>query len=262
MDFLRLLLAGFEIQSISDFEIIISDDGSNKTFVDELNHIMASTKLSIRHNWHPDTGFRKNLVLNSSVKSAAAGYLIFVDGDCIPHPHFVEEHLNHAEKGVCLMGRRVMLSERITKKLSADVIRKGMLQSPRMLIEMLWDYFRIRLFHFKKGIYIKNPLLRKYVNRKKDRGILGSNFSLYKSDLLAVNGFDERYQAAGYGEDTDLELRLRLNNMRFKTLMNIAVQYHCYHKLLPRLEQSRLVFELAKQEKRAFTPYGIEKGNE
>jgi GT2 family glycosyltransferase len=89
--------------------------------------------------------------------------------------------------------------------------------------------------------------------------MLGSNFSLYKSDLLAVNGFDERYQTAGYGEDSDLEFRLRLNNIRFKTLFNIAVQYHLYHKLLPRLEESIRLYEQAKREKTAFTPYGIEK---
>ncbi|MEE1258562.1 MAG: galactosyltransferase-related protein [Paludibacteraceae bacterium] len=39
-------------------------------------------------------------------------------------------------------------------------------------------------------------------------GLLGCNFGIYKSDLLKVNGFDERFLAPATGEDTDLEARL------------------------------------------------------
>jgi glycosyltransferase involved in cell wall biosynthesis len=258
-DFLQLVLAGFETQTEKDFEIIVSDDGSGPEFREVLHEYMATSPLKIKHNWHPDIGFRKNRILNSSIKLSAAGYLVFADGDCIPHPCFVEEHLKNAEKGVCLMGRRVMLSKRITEKLTKEAVRNGIMNSGRMLIEMLFDYVTIRLFHFKKGLYVKSKLLRKYFNRKKNRGLLGSNFSIYKHDLLAINGFDERYQTATYGEDVDIEMRLKLNGIRFRTLMNIAVQYHCYHKLLPRPYESRLIFELAQKEQRAFTPYGIEK---
>jgi glycosyltransferase involved in cell wall biosynthesis len=259
MDFLRLVFAGFETQTEKNFEIIISDDGSCPAFRESLRQIIGTTSLNIKHNWHPDIGFRKNLCLNNSVKMSAAPYLIFIDGDCIPHPCFVEEHLKNAEQRVCLVGRRVMLSKRITAKLTAKAVSNGVMNSGKMQLEMLWDYLTLRLFHFKKGLYVTNKWLRKYFNRKKNRGLLGCNFSLYKSDLLAVNGFDERYQAATYGEDVDIEMRLKLIGIGFKTLMNIAVQFHCYHQLLARPEESRLLYELAEKEQRAFTPYGIEK---
>lgn len=259
MHFLRLVLAGFETQTEKDFEIIVSDDGSGSAFREALLQLIATIPLKIKYNWHPDIGFRKNLILNSSIKISTAGYLIFIDGDCIPHPCFVAEHLKNAEQKVCLMGRRVMLSQRLTEKLTAKAIRNGYMNSGKMMMEMLWDYSTLRLFHFKKGLYVRNNWLRKYFNRKKNRGLLGSNFSIYKSDLLAINGFDERYLAATYGEDVDIEMRLKLIGIQFRTLMNIAVQYHCYHKLLPRPEESRLIYERAKKEQRAFTPYGIEK---
>ncbi|HEU5364027.1 MAG TPA: glycosyltransferase [Hanamia sp.] len=259
MDFLRLVLAGFETQTEKNFEIIISDDGSGPEFRESLRQLIATTSLNIKHNWHPDIGFRKNLALNNSIKMSAAPYLIFIDGDCIPHPCFVEEHLKNAEQKVCLIGRRVMLSKRITSKLTAKAVSKGIMNSGKMQLEMLGDYLTLHLFHFKKGLYVRNKWLRKFLNRKKNRGLLGCNFSLYKSDLLSVNGFDERYQAATYGEDVDLEMRLKLIGTGFKTLMNIAVQYHCYHQLLERPEESRLLYELATKEQRAFTPYGIEK---
>ncbi len=50
-------------------------------------------------------------------------------------------------------------------------------------------------------------------------------FSLYKKKLLAINGFDERYVAPSIGEDSDVQFRLELNNVKIKILNNIAVQY-------------------------------------
>ena len=262
MNFLRLVLAGFETQTEKDFEIFISDDGSGKEFFDAVQQIIKTTNLKLFHNWHPDIGFRKNVVLNSSIQKSSASYLIFIDGDCIPHPAFVEEHLKYAKKGICLMGRRVMLSKRISEKLTANKVSNGIMHSRKMLLKMMCHLLTMQLFHFKKGIYIKNNLVRKFINREKNRGLLGCNFSLYKSDILGINGFDERYITATYGEDVDIEMRLKLNGMRFKTLMNIAVQYHLYHALLPRPEESRLLFELAKKEHKAFTPFGIVKAVE
>ena len=254
--FLKLVLAGFELQTERDFEILVPDDGSGRPFVEALEALIAASPLTIRHIWHPDDGFRKNRILNRSIQAAGAPYLIFVDGDCIPHPAFVAEHLRHASPGVCLAGRRADLSPQITRMLTPERVRAGILQSPGMLLRMFGDYFRMRLFHVMNGIYVRNRLLRRFFNRK-ERGLLGANFSLYKTDILAVNGFDERYTSVAFGEDSDLELRLRLNGIRFRTLLSIAVQYHCYHPLLPRPEASYLQYRQALQEQRAFTPYGI-----
>lgn len=258
MDFLKLVLAGLEIQTEQDFEVIISDDGSNEAFIRELKAVQAAAPLHIIHNWHEDSGFRKNRILNSSIRLARAPYLIFIDGDCIPHPAFVAEHLGNAAPDTCLAGRRMDLSQEITDQLTPEKIRKGILQSPGMRLKMFYDYARLRLFHVMNGIYFRQPALRRFFNRK-ERGLLGANFSLHKSTILAINGFDERYTAPTYGEDSDIELRLRLNKVAIKPVLNIAVMYHCRHKLLPRPEESRAVYELALQEQTAFTPYGIVK---
>lgn len=258
MDFLKLVLAGFEIQTEKDFEIIISDDGSNDAFVKELRQLQQQSPLAIFHNWHADDGFRKNQVLNKSIVMARAPYLIFVDGDCIPHPAFVAEHLAHAAVNVCLAGRRMDISERITKQLTPEKIRQGYLQAAGTTIGMFIDYARLKLFHVMNGIYVKSKVLRNYFNRK-ERGLLGANFSLYKADLVAINGFDERYVTPTFGEDSDIELRLRINGVKILPVLNIAVMYHCKHKLLPRLDASKAIYEMAVAEHRAFTPYGIVK---
>jgi hypothetical protein len=59
--------------------------------------------------------------------------------------------------------------------------------------------------------------------------MLGCNFSLYKKDLLRINGFDELYNGPGFGEDSDVEYRLSLIGVKGKSLRNIAIQFHIYH---------------------------------
>ena len=90
--------------------------------------------------------------------------------------------------------------------------------------------------YVEKGFYLENKFLRKTLN-KKYRGLLGCNFSLYKQDILAINGFDERYEAPSIGEDSDIEFRLGLNGVKVKSLNQIAVQYHLYHKLQERVTE-------------------------
>lgn len=256
LDFLKLVLAGLEGQTERDFEVLISDDGSGEAFVAGLKETAAASPLRLRHVWHADDGFRKNKILNESIRQAAAPYLIFLDGDCIPHPRFVAEHLAHAAPDACLAGRRIDLSARLTRQLTPDAVRKGMLQRAGTWAGLLADFLTARAFHFMNGLYVENGLLRRYFNRK-ERGLLGANFSVGKAVLEGINGFDERYNAPTFGEDSDVELRLRLAGIRIVPVLNIAVAYHCHHKLLPRPDSSRLLYEQAVREARPFTPYGI-----
>jgi hypothetical protein len=54
---------------------------------------------------------------------------------------------------------------------------------------------------------------------------------LAKKDLIAINGFDEDYTAAGGGEDSDIEWRLKaLGNISFYSMKFSAIVYHIYHQ--------------------------------
>ena len=106
------------------------------------------------------------------------------------------------------------------------------------------------------GFYIQNKFLRKQSN-KKYRGLLGCNFFLYKKDILAINDFDERYEAPSIGEDSDIEFRLGLNGVKVKSLNHISVQYHLYHKIQERLKKNLDLFEQIKKTKIAYTPFGL-----
>ena len=256
VDYLKLVFAGLEGQTFKDFEVIIADDGSSPFVVEEIELMARSASFPVIHLWQEDRGFRKNRMLNRAVDAAGSNYIIFIDADCVPHPVFIEEHLNYAEPNFCLTGRRVNLSENFTKKLTPERIKRGFLENEKFLL--IIDGLFGGSFDVEKGFYFRSPALREYFNKKK-RGLLGCNFSIHKEDLVKINGFDERYEAPSIGEDSDIQYRLELNGTGIKSLNNIAVQYHLYHKLQERPVENLELFNKVKESGVAFTPFGIKK---
>ena len=254
--YLDLVLSGFARQTHKNFEVILADDGSNKGNVSKVKQLIKAYEFPIHHLWQEDDGFRKNILLNRSIMKSRSSIMIFVDGDCVPHSCFVEEHIKSTKPGACSTARRVNLSQKFTNRLTPHLVRAGILE--HSLFSYLMDAVLKRGNHSGQGIYVKNPFLRKWINRK-NRGILGSNFSVHKKDLVKINGFDERYRHPAVGEDTDIEFRLRLNEDRIQSLVNAAIQFHLYHKLLPRKKENDLIFEEVKRRNEAVTPYGIYK---
>jgi glycosyltransferase involved in cell wall biosynthesis len=255
VDALKLVLSGFERQTQKNFEIIIADDGSNYLVVNELKQIIAGSEMIIKHVWHPDKGWQKNIILNKAIIETQAEYIIFTDGDCIPHRHFIKEHVLEKQKKQVHTGRRVMLSKRVTESLTAKMVRKGYLENalvPWMIIERVFGHGQF----IENAFYFKFDWIRKRIN-KKNKGLLGSNFSLHKEDLLAINGFDERYLLPYVGEDTDLEYRLRLYGCKFKHLKHLAIQYHLYHIRQSYDKTNLEIFNDNKNRATAYTPFGI-----
>jgi glycosyltransferase involved in cell wall biosynthesis len=256
IDYLRLVLAGFERQSEKDFEFIVADDGSHQEIVTELESLSKEIPFPMIHIWQKDSGFRKNRILNKAIAASNSDYMIFIDADCVPHSHFVEGHISYSEKGSCLTGRRVNLSHKYTQILKPHNVREGVLE--KNYFALIKDGLFGESFYVEKGIYFQNRFLKKIFN-KKERGLLGCNFSLYKEDIMNINGFDERYEAPSIGEDSDVEFRLRLNGIKIVSLNHIAVQYHLYHQLLERPQENLSLFNNIKEEKLSFTPFGIKK---
>ncbi len=105
---LRLILDALRMQTVKNFEVVIADDGSDETTVEQIRQYIARhNDLPIIHSWHPDEGWRKNKCLNEAIRKSHGEYLVFIDGDCIPHPRFVEDHQKLRRKGVVTGGRRI-----------------------------------------------------------------------------------------------------------------------------------------------------------
>ncbi|ELR63996.1 Putative two-domain glycosyltransferase [Photobacterium marinum] len=252
---LEKILIALENQNDGSFEAIISDDGSNQESIDEIKTYSDRFSFPIQHIWHEDKGFRKNRILNKSVIAAKNEYLIFIDADCVPQAHFVADHLQNAQKNTTLSGRRADISQKISEKINNE---HPELFFKRNFWSILLDYLLGNGKNIEKGIRVSNSFISKQLN-KKEKGIVGCNFSLFKKDILKINGFDERYEGAGIGEDSDVEFRLKLAGIQVKNLFYLANQIHIYHEELPRPCHNHELFSQVKKLKQAYTPFGIKK---
>lgn len=223
---LRLLLAACARQSCEDFEVIIADDGSGPEVGQLIMEARPRYRFPIAHLWHEDRGWRKNTMLNNGIRAAHAQQLVFIDGDCIPSRHFLLDHWNERQEHRVLLGRRVETSARWSAALTMEKITSG--EFERFGPRELWDGLRGASLRVEDGIRMTSPLLRRLLLRNV-QGMLGSNFSVAKRYLEAINGFDERYDGPGCGEDSDLQYRLSLIGVTGKSLRNLAIQYHIYH---------------------------------
>ena len=101
-DWLRKVLIGYSVQTETDFELVIADDGSTIKTKQVIESFSSKFKYPILHVWQEDNGFRKSEILNKAILKANADYLLFTDGDCIPRNDFVTTHLQHQQKGYFL----------------------------------------------------------------------------------------------------------------------------------------------------------------
>lgn len=250
----EMMLAALERQTFTDFEVIFCDDGSRPEVVEELKKSFEKTKIAVKHLWHEDRGFRKNRIMNWGIFESSSEYLIYVDQDCLPHPEFIKEHLQNRQAKTVLCGRRLNLTPWVSRMLTPSKIRDGFIEKNLWWIVPFGCYMKDN--NGIKGIYLKSPFLRKYFNRK-FRGIVGCNFSVFKQDMLDINGFDFRYEAAGTGEDTDIEFRLKLNQVKMKPFTHTAVQYHVWHKLLSRQSPNEDIFREVVRQGSITTEHGL-----
>ncbi|MBX7043163.1 MAG: glycosyltransferase [Ignavibacteria bacterium] len=212
-------------------EVIIAEDGMNKDIASLSGKWSAEGTLNIEHITQEDKGFRKNRILNKAVTASSSPYIIFIDGDCIPHPEFVSAHLNNAEPNTVLCGRRVNLTRKRSEEMTSSEIASGKYARSRFsdIVHSALNKQKPGYEHnAEEGIIIRQEGLRKLLMNE-DEHILGCNFSVHKQMLLNINGFDENYEGPGLGEDSDVEYRLRLTGARFRSVRNLAIVYHMYH---------------------------------
>ncbi len=213
---LKLILKALNNQSVAGFEAIVSEDDNNEKTIAFIKNSSSTYSFPIIHlNQSIDNGFRKNEMLNKSIQAASGDIIAFIDGDCIPHTHFVKEYVKHTQKGEILWGRRVMLGEKVSDKLlKSEQVEKLSFSS----------------LLFSGSELVKDALYSPFVNLTfKQRGLLGCNWAVKKEHLLAINGFDEDYVKPGVGEDVDIEWRLKAAGLQMKSMKNKAIVYHVYH---------------------------------
>ncbi len=220
---LEKVLWGYSAQRHDDFELIIGDDGSTDETRKLIDRMRDETGMDIRHIWQKDQGFRKCRILNKSILAAASEYVVFSDGDCIPRSDFLEVHAGEARPGCYLSGGYHKLPMRTSEAISKEDILTG------RCFDLKW----LKANGLKSSL--KNAKLTATARQAKIFHALtttrctlkGANASVWRKDIFAVNGFDERMPWGG--EDREFGVRLINSGIRPKHVRYNAIVIHLDH---------------------------------
>ena len=222
-DALLAVLRGFAPQCGSDMTVVIADDGSRPENIAAMRKGLPKFGCPVRHVWHPDVGFTASRARNLGAVNAGCDYVVFVDGDCVPSPHFVKAHLALAEQGCFVNGSRVLLSPALTAK-----VEQGATDLGKKSIGA-WLQLRAKKDVNKLSHLIDWPAApgRKHTQFRW-KGIRSCNFGVWYRDFETVNGFDESFQGWGH-EDADLVLRLHHAGLVRKNGWCATEVFHLWH---------------------------------
>lgn len=238
-DALAAVLDGFRCQQDGDYEVIVADDGSTEDTRAVVERFRARSPVPVRHVWQEDRGFRAAAIRNRAVAATDADYIIFLDGDCVPAPYFVRAHKRLAEPGYFLGANRLLLSPEFTKAVLAE-------RTPihawgwRQWVQAWRRRDVNRLFPL---VTLPDGPFRKWRPRRW-QGIKTCNLSVWRADLVRVNGLDEAYEGWGL-EDSDLVIRLLHAGVKHKSARFTAPVFHLWH---PEQDRSMLPENRARLE--------------
>ncbi|UKM66361.1 glycosyltransferase family 2 protein [Flavobacteriaceae bacterium GSB9] len=256
-EWLKKVLWGYAVQTEKNFEIIIADDGSSESTKELIDSVKSSTNMHIVHVWHEDNGFQKTKILNKAIQKTTADYLIFTDGDCIPRRDFVNTHLRMKKENCFLSGGYFKLPDYISNVISKDDVEN------QRCFNLDWLLERGLKKTFKTNKLTAKGLRAWFLNTFTPTKATfdGMNVSGWKSDILEVNGFDERMQYGG--EDRELGERLVNYGTKFIQIRYSAICLHLFHhrpyKNTEALRVNNRIRKETKAKKSTFTSYGIEK---
>lgn len=207
MDALSLVLHSLQLQTQCPSSIVVADDGSGP----DLRHIVGEfSDLPIVVSWQPDAGFRAARARNLGLSKLTDTYVIFIDGDCICPPQFIQNHLSLASPRKIVTGGRVLLTENET----ARILKRGLVTLDDMFSPVK---FRSAPLGFFRDL-----------NPRSTQGVKTCNLGLFLSDVLAVGGFDESYKGWGL-EDSDFVERLLHNGLTIRNGRLRVCVAHLYH---------------------------------
>lgn len=223
---LEVVLHSVEQQSYKDIEVIISEDGNSSEMKDFISNYKGN--LDLTHLTQEDVGWRKNIALNNAIKYTDCEYIIFIDGDCVLHPEFIENHVFFAQKDRILAGKRIKLGSKYSNELR---LSKNIADFCKRILPEFRLIKKDGAKFCEEGIYISPRSVFGFIPKLRSmKQLKGCNFSCYKSALETINGFDEDYVLPAIGEDIDLTWRFKGMGFELFSLRNFAVQYHLHHK--------------------------------
>lgn len=256
-EWLQKVLWGYNTQNYRNFELILADDGSKQPTFDLIEQMKKEVFYPIVHVWHEDNGFQKSQILNKAIEACSTDYILMSDGDCIPRPDFVEQHIKYREENHFLSGGYHKLPMNLSKMITKEDIYSN------KCFDLFWLKKNGMKTSFKNlKVYAKgwfSDILNFLTPTTPSWN--GHNSSGWKKDIIAINGFDERMQYGGQ----DRELGERLVNYGIKP-KQIRYSTVCLHLDHPRgyatkesIDKNKNIRKETRTEKKKWTSYGIVK---
>ncbi len=248
-DTLEKALEALRRQTRPADEIIVADDGSRPETLDMVRHFEKSYHQAIGHVWQKDEGFRAARIRNKAINKSTGGYIILLDGDCIPSGRFVEDHLALAEKKTFFQGKRILVGKVVSRSFTYAHTKR-----PLRLIRYALSGGLSNSHHL-----IRLPSFPSFHTRK-ESGIRSCNMSFLREDIVAVNGFNEDF--TGWGrEDSELAARFYRYGLQKREHPFMAICFHLWHEQnsTDQLKANDAILEKSIRSKEYFCRNGLEK---
>jgi glycosyltransferase involved in cell wall biosynthesis len=214
-EYLARVLRAVSRQTASPDEVLLADDGSGEETKQVFARWTAAQSRPARHLWQPHDGFRKARILNQAIAAAQNSYLVFLDGDTLPHPQFVSDHRRVSRRGCFVQGHRLLVNQAAAQWFGCDDLFRDRRRA-------LW---RGQLRGLGGAFRWPRPQARV---RSDLEGIRGCNLAVWRDDLVQVNGYNEAFKGWGR-EDSELAVRLMNSGIQRLDVRGWALCYHLWH---------------------------------
>lgn len=199
-------------------EVIVADDGSNAITADLIAAAARDYPVPLRHVWQEDLGFRAGRARNLAILAAQGEYVLLLDGDMVLERHFVADHARAAVRGSFVQGSRVLTSPAFRERMLARPDARPSPLSPGVA----------RRRNALRSLALSDTWLS--INRRTTpHAIKTCNQGWWRTDLLRLNGFDERMEGWGR-EDLELAWRAHHAGITCRQLRFAGLAYHLHHE--------------------------------
>jgi len=214
-------------QTMLPDQIVIADDGSDADIAAVVNAYrkgpLRATPIDIVSQEH--RGFRKCAILNKALRAATGEYIIHTDGDMYLERRFIADHVSLAAPHCIIGGGRAKLQASYGDISRFDGVTFGNLRHIARPLRLI------------RGLHLPCHTRHRYA--------IGNNTSYYKSDVEAVNGYNEDIVNTG-GEDVDISLRMLNNGCRLRRVSGRCLGIHLWHSVAYRTRPFNITARLLR----------------